>query len=302
MSNMAENRTSNAPSDGLDTEGIQALDKRLRSSFDIKQLQELRRNDSFKKLLVGLEAGRFGGAPHTGDAPAALIAILDQLNWAHSVEQFARIIPHFADEFGIIQLRECAARLGFHSTSRVANPRNISMSHLPAILVHGQSISTLELGPDNNITARDPSSGEVRKVKWNGKCRLVSFTNVADSEEKRTADSWLATNLYRFYPEIWQMFCLTFFINLTVLVTSFAVMSIYDNVIPAGAFDTLAWIGIALVLAFSFELMFRALKSKLIGRTTGRLEYLIGSAVFSKLVSLPLHMLINTPIGDQVSR
>lgn len=285
-----------------DLEDARALNDRLRSEFEEHLSPEARRGQVLSQLLAGLNTGRFGGKPHEGDAPAALVSLLDQLKWTYSVEQFARVIPHFSEEFGIVQLRECAARLGFHSSTRIIKARSIFPRQLPALLVHGSHISLLKETPEGQIAAYDPVSGAPRKVNWRQKCQIVSFAQCADTEDKKTSGSWLLHNLNRFYPEIWQMFALTFFINLMVLVTSFAVMSIYDKVIPAHAFDTLTGIAIALAFAFVVELSFRGIKSKLIGRTTGRLEYLVGSAVFSKLVALPVHMVTNTPIGDQISR
>ncbi|MCB9994638.1 MAG: peptidase domain-containing ABC transporter [Hyphomicrobiaceae bacterium] len=280
-----------------------ALDQRLRSAFENQQGAERRRQLAFAALREGLVAGQFGGLPQNNDAAHALLGMLDKVNWPCSVDQFARAMPHFPERFGIIEIREVLARLGFSSNARFVSPAQIAPRDLPALLVHESSVSILEADQKGKIFATDPKTGQRRKVKWTRDLSLVSFAPVADGDAKAgPPKSWLAETLRRFGPEVLQLLGLTLFINLMVLATSFAVMSIYDKVIPVGAFDTLTAIAIALGMAVMFELRFRGLKSRLIGRTTGRLEFLMGTAVFSKLITLPVSMITNTPVADQISR
>ncbi|MCB1517648.1 MAG: peptidase domain-containing ABC transporter [Hyphomicrobiaceae bacterium] len=283
--------------------GARALDQRLRSAFENQQEAERRRHLAFESLRNGLASGQFGGLPQDNDAGHAVLCMLEKMSWPCSVDQFARAMPHFPQQFGIIEMREVMARLGFSSTARFVSPNHIAPRDLPALLAHGKSVSLLEADAKGRIFAVDPKTARRRKIKWTRDVSLVSFAPVADSDAQAAPPkSWLNETLRRFGSEVMQLLGLTLFINLMVLATSFAVMSIYDKVIPAGAFDTLAAIGIALSMAVAFELTFRRLKSRLIGHTTGRLEYLMGTTVFSKLITLPVSMITNTPVADQISR
>lgn len=289
--------------DAASDQGARALDQRLRSAYQTQQEQEKRRNASFEKLQTGLAEGQFGGLPQSNDAAYALLQILKNLGWRPSVEEFARAMPHFPDEFGVVELREIVSRLGFDSTRRKVKYEQISDSNLPALCVKDDKIYVLTKDSQGRIFALNPKTRRPEKIRWSNKFCLVSFVAAPIGENAtRAPKNWLAHHVRRFNVEIIQLLGLTFVINLMVLATSFAVMSIYDKVIPVAAIDTLTAIMIALMMASCFELTFRHLKSRLIGHTTGRLEYLLGSAIFSKLLTLPVAMITNTPVGDQISR
>ncbi|PWW00620.1 ATP-binding cassette subfamily C protein/ATP-binding cassette subfamily C protein LapB [Hoeflea marina] len=250
-----------------------------------------------------MEAGKFGGVALTGDAPSAMLAILEELNWPYSIDRFARCMPHFPVQFELIEIRGCLAQLGFVSQTRLLSLDEVSVQILPALVQVGESLSVLRLASTGLIVAIDPKTGAERAFKRNSRCQIVSFSAQAvDDKVSASRQPWLATTLRRFTPEILVLLGLTAVINTMVLIVSYSVMSIYDKVIPAAAYDTLAAIMFGVALASGFELSFRMLKARLIGRVTGRLEYLLSTAIFSKLISLPIQMITNTPVGDQIGR
>ena len=284
-------------SNGID---VRSLDQKLRSAFRAESKQTKSRQEGFQELQRGFEQGRFGGCPIKGDALPAMLSILDKLGWTISVDQITRCMPHFPLHFGVPEMRECLARMGYESHQRIFKRNQISGADLPALLIDGDRLSILE--GDKTIIARDPMTGDQRTDAPKAGAMLVTFRPATAANEKTSTGSWLRRNLIRFTPEIYELLGLTFVINLMVLAVSFSVMTIYDKVIPAEAIDTLLAIGIGITLAMGIELFFRYQKARLIGRTSGRLEYLLGTAIFSKLISLPIQMVANTPVGDQVAR
>lgn len=284
-------------------EPLQALQARLQSAFGSGSDAAGDRAAAFRALRADLAAGKYGGLPLAGDAPSALVSLLDELNWSFSLDRFARCMPHFPMQFTLLEIRGCMAQLGFASQMRRLTLDEISQQVLPAAVQVGERISLLRENAAGRIVAIDPASGAERALERNLRLEIVSFSaSTAGARPAAGAGPWLASTLRRFGPDIFVLLGLTAVINVMVLVVSFAVMSIYDKVIPAGAYDTLAAIIIGVALASGFELVFRLLKSKLIGRVTGRLEYLLSTATFSKLIALPIHLMTNTPVGDQISR
>lgn len=281
----------------------QALQARLYSAFESGQDARESRQSAFDRLRADMEAGRFGGVALTGDAPSAMLTILDELNWPYSIDRFARCMPHFPVQFELMEMRGCLAQLGFASEMRQLSLREVSAQILPALVQVGKSLSVLRLTSTGTIVALDPKTGAERALKRNTRHQIVSFSAQAtDDKASSGREPWLAKTLRRFTPEILVLLGLTAVINTMVLIVSYSVMSIYDKVIPAAAYDTLAAIMFGVGLASAFELTFRMLKAKLIGRITGRLEYLLSTAIFSKLISLPIQMITNTPVGDQIGR
>ncbi len=280
-----------------------ALQARLQSAFGPGQGTGQDRKAAFNALRADLASGKYGGLSLSGDAPAALVRLLDEMNWSFSEDRFARCMPHFPMQFSLLEVRGCMARLGYASEMRRLTLDEITLQVLPAAVQVDESVSLLRADPTGRIIAVDPSSGAERNLPRKRRLEIVSFSAPVMGEKvASTEGGWLGRTLRRFAPDILVLLGLTAVINIMVLVVSFAVMSIYDKVIPAGAFDTLSAIIIGVVLASAFELGFRFLKASLIGRITGRLEYLLSTAIFSKLVALPIQMMTNTPVGDQISR
>lgn len=279
-----------------------ALDQRLRSAMGEGQKKKTSRLDTFTDLKLGFAEGRFGGYPLKNDAFSAMLMVLDRLNWSVSIDQITRAMPHFPERFELLEVRECLARMGYKSKQRRLDLKRIFASHLPAIVSDGKAIFVLEAGTDGDLKILDAETGQPTRAKLSKNAKVVAFSEDVNSGETSGRRSWLAANFSKFAPEITELFGLTFVINLMVLVVSLSVMSIYDKVIPAGAYDTLAAICIGIAIALCVELTFRALKARLIGSTSSRLEYLLGSAIFGKLISLPIHMVSNTPVGDQIAR
>jgi len=174
--------------------------------------------------------------------------------------------------------------------------------NFPAIIVEAERLSVLVLDESGNPVAKDPGTEKVRTIDWDTRQLVISFASRETSPAAAEPGSWLWETMNRFHPENGQLLALTAIINCSVIALSFAVMNIFDTVIPADAFDTLAGVFFGVMVLVGLELFFRYTKSRLVGRVSGRIEYLLGTAIFSKLISLPAPMLINTPIGDQISR
>ncbi len=111
----------------------QALQARLYSAFESGQDARESRQSAFDRLRADMEAGRFGGVALTGDAPSAMLTILDELNWPYSIDRFARCMPHFPVQFELMEMRGCLAQLGFGPACWA------SLSEAPHALVGDQS-------------------------------------------------------------------------------------------------------------------------------------------------------------------
>lgn len=286
-----------------ETGDARGLDQKLRSAFVSSTEKAKTREQDFLQLREGFQNGSYGGAPLEGPAISAMLSLLEHLNWTISIDQITRAMPHFPKQFSLLELRECLARMGYKSEHRNFKPRNTFAKLLPALLVCGEVISVLTANADGKLVAHDPVTGQQRAIKTHKNAVLISFEEDAkQADQPAPRRSWMRRNLGKFRREIFELLGLTTVINMMVLAVSLSVMSIYDKVIPAKAYDTLFAIGIGIAIALCVELVFRNIKARLIGKTSGRLEYLIGTAIFGKLISLPVQMIANTPVGDQVAR
>lgn len=250
-------------------------------------------------LHDSMDAGVFEGV--AGDAPSAraLLILLESVCWHVSAGQVARALPHFPEAFGIEEMRNVMARLGFSSTLSPLAGRSIDGIDLPAVTIapdgachvvlDGPSGPIVIAAKDGTQTAFHPALGAM----------LATFFA---TPEPVPSKSWVQSLLLRMRPQMAQLLIASFAINLMPILVSLGVMSVFDLVIPTGALDTLAAIVIGLAVAMGLEIGFRREKSRLLGQLTGRLEYLISSSIYNKIMSLPVDMITASTVGQQVAR
>jgi ATP-binding cassette subfamily C protein LapB len=250
-------------------------------------------------LHDSMDAGVLEGI--AGDAPAAraVLILLESVCWHVSADQVARALPYFPDEFGVEEMRNVMARLGFSSTLSPLAGRSLEGVDLPAVMIapDGACHALLD-GPSGPIViaAKDGTQTAVRRAP--GSMLATFFATPAPAPPK----SWIQALLLRMRPQMAQLLIASFAINLMPILVSLGVMSVFDSVIPTGALDTLAAIAIGLAVALGLEIGFRCEKSRLPGQLAGRLEYLISSSIYSKIMSLPVDMITASTAGQQVAR
>ena len=283
--------------------GIKGLQERIRSAFAPVPTSGDSRDQALTHLDEGLRQGRFGGLPIEANTAKCLIELLRALEWPVVPERFAQAMPHFPVQMGAIEVRETLARLGLESTKYRIRASDLSAQHTPALLVDDDGrmsvLVTGKTGTAEVLPAAEAGQGvNLKKLSYLVKFEKATLTPTPAPAVK----SWMRDTVRRFRREMITLFVLTGVINAMVLVISFAVMAIYDKVIPAKAMDTLLGIVIGVACAVCVELAFRKLKAKIIGHVSGRIEYLLGTAIYKKLVGLPLEMIVSVPIGAQISR
>lgn len=263
------------------------------------------RKDLFKTIAEGLKEGAFGGVIVTGPVASGMLRILTRFGWNGTVDHFARAMPHFPAQFGLDEMREVLVRLGFPSRVWVGDTSTLDSRVLPALLqCENGSLVLVDKAKDGSLSYLDLEKGELVTLAQ-GLCYgpMLVFTQ-EDAEALKTQPDgpWFGTFLRRFRGPFALLFMVTFIINTFMLIASFAVMAIYDIVIPAKAQDTLLFILAGVLAFFAFEVALRGVKAIAIGHLAARLEYALATTIFSKLISFPLEMTASAPIGSQISR
>lgn len=261
-------------------------------------LRDARRFD-VDALHDSLAAGMFEGIGDDAPPVRALLILLESVSWHVSVGQIARALPHFPESFGIEEMRNVMARLGFSSTLAPLDARGLDAVDLPAVMMAPSGACHVLLeGPAGPIviSALDGTETAFRPVPG---AQLATFFATPDEAPTK---SWTATVLRRMRPQMAQLAAASFAINLMPIMVSLGVMAVFDLVIPTGAIDTLVAIIIGLGVALALEIGFRREKARLLAQMTGRLEYLIGSSIYNKILSLPVDMITTSTVGQQVAR
>ncbi len=280
---------------------ISEMHQRIVSAFGGEEIEET--SAIFNRLNEGLADGTICGKTLTCATTACLLELLKRFGWAPSIDRFVRAMPHFPENFTVIDLREVFARLGYDSEEIVAHADEIEITQLPGLLLDmGEEPLVIATDPSEGLVLFDPLGGRTQALRSHNKLRMILFSPTAVASPEIANRPWFGRLTRRFSKTLTFLLGITFLINMMVIAVSLTVMTIYDLVLPSKAMDTLVAIVIGVAIAFLGELWLRRTRARMIGRLAARLEYLIGCSIFAKLISLPLDMVANVPVGTQVAR
>ena len=254
-------------------------------------------------LVEKLSSGLYGGLPLEGPVALAFCSLLRRLDWQFEPRELAGAMLHFPEQFGVNELRTILFRLGFEAIELKSSGEKLSEIPDTSLILDKRGGIFLRSALDDE----DTSLIDLETKKHVSPSRWQSYTCLVFSKQDLTAPkvankSWLGDASARFAPEIRNLLFLMLASNTIVIIASLSTIKIFDTVLPSRALDTLIGVcaGLAILLALEFRL--RQIRAHLIARMAGRIEYLLGTALFSKLVGMPLTMLTANSVNDQVGR
>ena len=110
-------------------------------------------------------------------------------------------------------------------------------------------------------------------------------------------------NLFlRFRKHSLLAFAFTVANTVFALTPPFFVKSIYDRVLPTGDIRMASYLLIGVFLALALDFQVRQLRGRLIAHVSGRIDYIIGTSVFRRVISLPASSTGNVSVSRQVGR
>lgn len=255
------------------------------------------------KVLEGFSAGLFGGVSLDGPIIKALCGLLRQLEWQFDARQLAAAMPHFPEAFYLDDLRTVLYRLGFDTVA--VKRRGSELFLVPKatlILDKRQNLFLPFHDSHGQFGLSDLQQDSIHPVRKGATYTVLTFEKIDPSAPRALATSWMENTAARFGSDFRTLFLLLLFSNLIVLVASLSTIKIFDTVLPSRAVDTLLGFAAGLVALLLLQFRLQRIRAHLVARLAGRIEYLLGTALFSKLISMPLSMLSANSINDQVSR
>lgn len=268
------------------------------------------RDFQFDELREALESGRLTGHSLRRNEAETLITLLDLLDWKIDAHQLAASLPHFPGEFGVEEFRSTLANLGY--TSRIEKLPGSRLCQCPptAMVIDKHSqiwLIDLQKGCPDLVTFRRsgdrPISQKIRQLKV---YRTVQFdelsSEIVELKKQSEKTSWMGDVLGRLAPHMRLLFILALLSGGTSIVIAFGITMLFDIVLPTRNLSTLSGILIGAALLFIFDFFIRSIRANCIGHITGRLEYLLGRGLFSKLLGLPSRMISQASLSDQLSK
>jgi len=261
---------------------------------------------AYDALLEGLLSGHISGRAMRSPDAKLLVDLLENLGWEPDATRLTGAMPYLTERLTMPVLRNVMRSLGFSSRSKMLYPQQLKDHPAPAVLCDADaqlwSVSSIfnEMGetPDEAENSRPV-------LKTNRRCKVVDFAPLSERQSSANAgaqDRFLFDTLARFAPDLRLSIILTLLSGVLAVTFALMVIFLFDLVVSGQQPQAITSLLFAAAALFGLELTFRHIKARLLGRISGRFEYLLGSGLFSKLLKLPPHMIDNAPVRDQTER
>lgn len=288
------------PSDGT----ARGLLQHLRSRLEAPESAKSGHDGYYRELEDHLRGGAFGTGPMDGPALSALPILLRLLDWRGSNRVLAEALPHDGGVFDDIALFDVLARLGMPTRPWRHSLAALDTRLCPVALIRGDGaidIITSIAGNTADLITAEGLRAQAALSSLTGDAMTFVQGQGAPGDTQANR-SFLGDLIWRLRGSLGLLLFLTLLINLVSLVAPFVMMVIYDSVIPARAFDTLLAVVVAVLIAGLLEVVLRSVKARIVGFLSGRIDFLVSTHVFAKLLSLPFETTATIPTGAQVSK
>lgn len=274
----------------------------MASNAKIAQVR-LEANDA---LARPLREGRLGDFEAGSDLAACLMPFLHALGWRRDLREIAESLPHFANSLGIGDFRNVLARLGY-CTSRLKHLRGAPDSRLvPFLMIRPDGSAAVVLECDGTrvrlFDGRQNQEQNVRPTDLAGAFYVVDQAEELNADISARQDNWLGDLMRRFRRPLAILLATSFLLNMLALLVPLFVMTVYDRVIPTKSGDVLYYLVLGMLAALVIEAGLRLIRARLVASLAGRIEFLVASTAFHKLMGLPASLTETAPLGNQVAR
>jgi ATP-binding cassette subfamily C protein LapB len=264
---------------------------------------------------AGLRAGvahwrsTYGEAGERSDNPAAncLRPLLAALGWSGAARYLREAVGAGDGALATLaNLRRALLRLNY-----VTFPAPCRLADLPA----GQFPVLLER-PDGDIWVIFAREADGRFTAFRGAVAMPAITGAGtagriytiepDSARSKTAgktySSWSGSVISGEARTIRSLFALTLAVNLVALAVPVYLIAVFDRAIAAKSLSSLLYLLAGVLLAVAVEIALREMRARALAFLGARIEGLMMTAAFERLLLLPAHLIENASVGAQLAR
>lgn len=228
----------------------------------------------------------------------SLIAAVRFLLRHHGVRKSAAAIrdavemPH--EIFGPNQAVSALSSLGFKSSFGSLKLSKLTDDFFPLIVFKKDGSGLLVHGPaeDGIISVSEPEGrGKAKPMaeadfenEFSGYVILAKELNKREKEER--SGHWFFSAFRKSKWLYVQVMIAAMVSNFLSLATSLFTMTVYDRIIPNGAFESLIALSIGVVIALGFDFLIKSLRAKFIDIASKRADLEISRRLFDRILTL----------------
>ncbi len=257
-----------------------------------------------EKLAEALRQDKTDDFNKVSPYAACLLPLLRELGWHHYTRELVESLPHFSEQFDLVDLRNVLVNLGYESSPIETRIESIKPELYPCLFISRDGDVYVLIERDENLVryfdAQKHKTVDA-DILWDRGTAYV-FTDTHPANTSAPQEEWFAKLLQRFRGIVIHLLGMTFIINLVALIIPLFVMMVYDKVIGAKSAQTLPYLVSGVAILLLADLVLRFLRARLLGSMAGRLDYLIGVETFRQLIFLPPLFTERSTVAAQLSR
>jgi ATP-binding cassette subfamily C protein/ATP-binding cassette subfamily C protein LapB len=255
-----------------------------------------------------LSSGSLAEFELVSEMAACLRPLLEALDWRGDSRAFAEALPHHIDDLTLSGLCETMAHLGYNCRPVHTSLSRIDSRLAPFLLLpkSGGPLVVVRMEGQHAL-AFDSSARKTHHIDLTDQPGTAYvFRRNADPASATAAPTkrapWVRQLLARFGAHWKALIGVSLIANLLALAVPLFTLALYDSIIPSGSLSTLAMLSLGMLLLLAFEFAFLHLRGEILTFVGARIDFLISSSVFRRLLDLPPAQTEQAPLGAQISR
>lgn len=229
---------------------------------------------------------------------------------AADADQLRHEFGHGREPFDETALLLAAKHLSLKAKVVAQPVERIGKASLPALaLVPGGSAFIVARVNDDGILIQDMLEKRPRLIsieefqeRYAGRLLQVASRASVLGELARFDFSWFIPAVVKYRKLLFEVFIVSFFIQMFALVTPLFYQVVMDKVLVHRSLGTLEVIAIGLVSIAVFEVVLSGLRTYVFSHTTSKIDVELGARLFRHVLALPLSYFESRRVGDTIAR
>jgi len=247
-------------------------------------------------------SARHGGTP----AANCLTPLLAALGWSGELRYLEEALGSDQTLAGLANLRRVLYRLNYVTVLVRATLSELPAAQFPVLLAtaNGDLWVALSRQADGHFIVFKGGSDTVNTVASEPpRCQVYTVCVDASAQAVgRAFSSWSASTMASEARTIRALFFLTLAVNLVALAVPIYLIAVFDRAVAAKSLSSLFYLFAGVCLAVGLESVLREMRARGLAYLGARMEGLMMTAAFERLLLLPAGLIENASLGAQIAR
>lgn len=239
------------------------------------------------------------------DLSRCLLPLVRYMGWSGSTREFAQALPHLADHIDLSYFFGAVANLGYRARHFGNNFKGFDVRLLPCVFMPQSKPAQviLEVLTDGRFRIFNSGSNQEEIIDRlpAGKGDIYIFQPLPP-ESEQSSRPWVRSLFWKFRKHLSLVFVITVLSTILAVAPSLFVRSVFDTVLPTGDLMMGIYLLAGVFLAITLGCFLNTLRGKLLAYVGGRIEYVLGSTIFERVLRLPASSLNGVSVSRQISR